>query len=153
MLRRRLRIYALISALVASSLVVGVLAGRDWRPNVSATPEILAPNPDPSVKTVDVDPAADVSKPSEVHGIMGWRFFDLPAGSRGPSRDQLRFRFLAPAEIVQIDISVDISDLRAQLVEFAARDRLSRRIWALSRGSLGSTQASWTRASSHGDLE
>jgi hypothetical protein len=38
---------------------------------------------------------------------------------RSQSDDQLRFTFTQPAEIRQIDVSVDISDRRAILVEFA----------------------------------
>ena len=78
------------------------------------------PGPDPPIKEIEVDPAADANKAGDVHGVMGWRFFEIPASTIGPSDDQLRFVFTAPAQILQVDISVDIADPRAILLEFAA---------------------------------
>ena len=79
------------------------------------------PGPDvPRIHTVTVSPEDDVGRGGAVHGVMGWRYFEIPAGESGPSRNELRFRFTAPAEIRQLDVSVDIGDPRVTLVELAA---------------------------------
>jgi len=78
------------------------------------------PGPDPPIKEIEVDPADDAGKAGTVHGVMGWRFFEIPPSSFAPSDDELRFVFGAPAQILQVDISVDIADPRATLLEFAA---------------------------------
>ena len=54
-----------------------------------------------------------------VRGVMGWRFFEYPASQDGESMDELRFQFTRPAEILQVDVSVDVNDPRLTLVEFA----------------------------------
>lgn len=77
-------------------------------------------SPDSPIKTLRIDPADDRGKSGTVRGVMGWRDFEVPVGTWQVSEDHLRFQFLAPAEILQIDVSVDINDRRAHLVEFVA---------------------------------
>ena len=72
----------------------------------------------PSVKTIEVMQGDDTRKTGTTHGVMGHQFFRMAPGKSGIS-DQLRFEFSAPAEIVAVDVSVDVSDRRARLVEFA----------------------------------
>jgi hypothetical protein len=52
---------------------------------------------------------------------MGQRFFERPVNLEAttPADQQLRFRFTAPAEILLLDLSVDINDPRMTLAEFA----------------------------------
>jgi hypothetical protein len=72
----------------------------------------------PSVKTVIVKKSEDERKAGRVHGVMGQQYFRMAPETHGVS-DQLRFVFTARAEILSIDVSADIGDLRAWLVEFA----------------------------------
>ena len=101
---------------------------------------------DQRIKTFVVDPADDAAKSGSVHGIMGWRFFEIPAGTTDPSDRQLRFKFTAPAEIRQIDVSVDIGDPRLTLVEFAVGINTFAG-YGLSRATDWLLHTSWSRMS------
>lgn len=109
------------AAAIVLVLVVDTVSGPD---SAAADPPLTyyynRPNPDPVIKSLVIDPRDDVHKAGEVHGALGWRFFDVPAGTSRASDNQMRFVFTAPAEILQVDISVDINDPRVTLVEFAA---------------------------------
>jgi hypothetical protein len=77
--------------------------------------------PEPRVKVIRVERSDDAGKAGSVRGVMGQRWFTASAGVPGlePSDEQLRLVFSAPAEIVALDLSVDINDPRLTLVEFA----------------------------------
>jgi hypothetical protein len=109
--------YLVLAAVLLAGLVAGLFLA-DKR----ATPAFTHATDDPygRIRTIRVDPATDRDKAGSVHGVMGWRFFEVPAGTSGLCPDELRFEFSAPAEIRQIDVSIDINDPRLTLVEFAA---------------------------------
>jgi hypothetical protein len=103
---------------LAAGLLLGIIAAAAAQ---DGSRSIYHDGPSgPRVKTLTIDPADDADKPGRVHGVMGWRFFDVPLGRSRQSQHELRFRFAAPAKILQMDLSVDITDPRASVVEFAA---------------------------------
>jgi hypothetical protein len=143
---------------LAAGALVGVtatgLATRGDAADAGYVPTIYheSPNPDPRVKVLVVDPADDRGKAGIVRGVQGWRFFEIPAGTTGRCPHELRFTFTAPAEILQIDLSVDIGDPRANLVEFAAAIN-SRQGYGQHRFADWLMQASWTSSTPAGFID
>lgn len=142
--RRKRYVLVFVVALASISVAFILTDVLDNTPAATVVAYHAEPDTDPRIKTFIVDPSADKRKAGRVRGVMGQRFFEIPAGSSGPSDHQVRFDFNAPAEILQIDISVDIGDSRATLVEFAAAIN-SRQGYGLDRRADWLMHASWTR--------
>jgi hypothetical protein len=105
----------------------------------------LTPNNlSPRIKTMRVDPSGDLDKAGSVHGVMAWRFFEVPVAPSERCEEELRFKFTAPARILQIDLSIDINDPRLNLVEFAAGIN-STEGYGQYRSADWLMQASWSR--------
>jgi hypothetical protein len=105
---------AALALLLGVGLTYGAMRFDPFETDLEADPYDT-----PAVKTIRVSPRADARKAGAVHGVMGWRYFEFPAGDHGESNDELRFAFARPAEILQVDVSVDVSDSRLRLVELA----------------------------------
>jgi hypothetical protein len=136
---------------LAFGMAVGVgltyAAMRTEPVEVRHTPD---PYDEPGLKTIRVSPQDDVGKSGVVHGVMGWRFFEYPPGGHGESGDELRFLFTRPAEIRQVDISVDLNDPRLTLVEFAIgikSERYGFSSGVFDRGADWLMHISWSGAS------
>lgn len=134
---------AVTLAAVAAGLVIVANSGEST-PRAEIYLEHTDPNPDPRVKTMRVDPAADRGKAGSVHGVMAWRFFEIPVGTTQRCEEELRLVYTAPAEILQIDLSIDINDPRLWLVEFAAGIN-SKGGYGQYRSADWLMQASWSR--------
>ncbi len=129
---------------IAVAIVVATVFGLGGRSGASLVIYHKHPDPDPRIKVIEVDPAGDAGKAGDVHGVMGQRLFEIPVSTFQASDDQLRFVFTAPAQILQVDISVDIADPRATLVEFAAGIN-ARRGYGQYRSADWLMHASWSR--------
>ena len=80
-----------------------------------------------------------------MHGAASQRYFEFPPGGHGRSQNELRFVFTRPAEIHQVDISVDVNDPRLFLVEFIAGIN-ARQKYGVYREADWLMHASWSRA-------
>lgn len=106
-------------ALVAASLVLLAQQRILDTPPAEPPPEMTSrPTPPVHAHVLPVARAADVSKPGELRSFMGQWVLAQDARTSGPSPDSLRFTFDAPAHIVGIVVSVDISGM--PLVEVVA---------------------------------
>lgn len=60
------------------------------------------------VEWFDIRQADDADKPGDRHSALGHRAFTMSDFTCGRSGDELRFRFDAPAQVIGVDLSVDL---------------------------------------------
>ena len=111
-----------VLALAGITLGIAIGVGLTWAETRDKPLEFThrAVPAEPTVKTIVIDPIDDEGKAGSVRGVMGQKYFEAPIeGGSSPSENGLRFEFTAPAELLGLDLSIDINDPRMTLAEFA----------------------------------